>query len=481
MKKNYLKPLVLVGLLLALTCAALGYARTAAIPPEPPSGPGADPGAPLTGKNGVVSLTGRLSQTKVYQGGDGRFTLSLTLAADKPAGPDLQPARNVDLVIVLDRSGSMEGEKIGAAKRAVLGLLDSLSPRDRLALVSYSDDVVRHTGLLAMTEENRRRLAAVVAGLRAGGNTNLGAGLSEGFEVLASAERTGNVSRIILVSDGLANQGVTSPEDLGRMAASAAARDFTVSTVGVGLDFNEYLMTTLADRGAGHYHFLEDPDSFAQVFHKEFQTARSVAATAVEISVPLEGGLALVDAAGYPIEVKGDRAVFRPGDLLAGQKRQLFLTFSVPTAEEKTYAVTGVVLRYKSDGRTAEVALPGTYQVAVVRDENEAYASMDKDTWERQVIQEDFSRLREDVARSLGEGDERAALEYIRKYEEKQAAANAQVGSQSVTDNLTYDLEELRGVVRDTFAGSAGEVEHKQKANSKGLQFEGYKYRRGLN
>ena len=142
--------------------------------------------------------------------------------------------------------------------------------------------------------------------------------------------------KVILISDGLANHGITSPAELGAMAASASEYNLAVSTVGVGYDFNEVLMTTIADHGAGNYYFLENPQDFASVFEKEFETTRNVAAGGVEVRIPLRDGLQLVGAGGFPIKMEGNVAVIRPGNILAGQQRKIFLTYHVPTEQERT-------------------------------------------------------------------------------------------------------------------------------------------------
>ncbi len=242
MKKSYRKTLALVGGLLALTCWAMAYTSNEG---RWPAGPGPKPPeAPLT-KTGVVSLSGHMVQDKVHMGGDGTVTLALTLGADHTPDQAVEGHRQVDMVVVLDRSGSMaEAGKITNARQAILGLLSRLSEADRFALVSYSDQVQRHSGLLAMTPANRAMLEGMVQGIQPNGATNLGAGLQEGIHLLTESPSSGRISRLILISDGLANRGVTDPSALGTMASVAPERGFAVSTIGVGLDFNEHLMTT---------------------------------------------------------------------------------------------------------------------------------------------------------------------------------------------------------------------------------------------
>ena len=101
---------------------------------------------------------------------------------------------------------------------------------------------------------------------------------------------------------------------LGNMATISTENGFAVSTVGVGSDFNEHLMTYIADRGAGNYYYLENPNLFAEVFLKEFKITRAAAATSVEVRIPLRDGLTVVDASGYPIQMKNGQAVIQQGN-----------------------------------------------------------------------------------------------------------------------------------------------------------------------
>ena len=270
--KTYKKSLIAIIGLIALTISALALI-----------GPGVSTSGPTTvpvkAGDGLLTLNTQLVQDKVLQGSQGQVGVAVTLAAaDLPQAAD-RPKQAMDLVIVLDRSGSMQGAKLESARQAVHQLLQRLGPSDRLALVTYETSVQLMAPLTAVSEVNRGRLAAIINQVYVDGSTNLGGGLQQGIDLLLRAADEGRQRKLILISDGLANQGITDPQTLGRMAAAATDHHFAVSTVGVGLDFNELLMTTIADQGTGRYYFLENPVAFAQVFEKEFQNARQVAAS----------------------------------------------------------------------------------------------------------------------------------------------------------------------------------------------------------
>jgi len=477
MKTTRLKSFIFIIALIAATGAAMAYSAGAG--KSWLSGLITRPGlhiAPIG--SGPVTLNGRLVQNKVLQGSDGKVNLALTLQADERFDPGSAESRNVDMVIVLDRSGSMKGRKINDARQAVLHLLSGLTAKDRFALITYSDGVQQITGLKHVTADHGKQLKSLVTGIRAGGGTNLGDGLRTGINVILSAHENGNARKLILISDGLANKGITDSTRLGQMAGVAVEKEFAVSTVGVGNDFNEQLMTTIADRGAGNYYYLENPLAFAEVFQKEFFYTRATVATNVSISLPLESGISVVDAAGYPITVQKDQAVFYPGDLRAGQTRKLFLTLQVPTGAPGNFELGRIKAHYRFNGQAMETALDGSYKIACVKDQREVQASIDKTSWTEKVIREDYNRLKQEVAADIKAGKKQKALGRIHSYYREQESINAAVGSAEVTQNLDRDLKDLQQRVEDTFQGSPSAVSRKQKSNSKALQYEGYKGRR---
>lgn len=478
MKKNNRRPLAVVMGLMLLTGVAMVIAgqteSSDARLTIPTGGPAGLP-------EGPIRIDAHLVQDKVLRGSDGIVTLAVTLTASEPNYSDTSARHAVDLVVVLDRSGSMNGRKITDARRAVQQLMGDLSPRDRLALVAYDNTAEPLSGLLPMTERNRHELAAVISGIQPGGGTNLGGGLEVGLEILAATAPEDHHRKLILISDGLANQGVTDPHALGRMAARGLAKDWVVSTVGVGNDYNEHLMTTLADHGAGNYYYLENPAAFASVFEREYRHAAAAAASGVAISVPVQDGVQLIDAGGYPIEVRDGRAIFNPGNLGFGQTRTHYLSFKVPTETSHTATIEGLQVQFRSDAGPVVTTLPDTFRVACVESPEDVVASIRKDVWAEKVLQEDFGRLKEAVAEAIRSGDEQRAMQRIQSYRQEKAAVNQVLASPRVAENLDEDVDALGVYVQETFAGKPEAVVLKQKKNAKALQYEAYQKRRDKN
>ena len=476
MKRTRLKNLLLISVLIAATGAAMAYSSNTigGLRSDWISGPSRFHRA----DDGILKISGHLIQNKVLQGSDGTVGLNLTLQVAELPATDGRQARNVDMVIVLDRSGSMEGRKIEDARRAVLELLSSLSAEDRFALITYSDGVHIASGLSNVTAANRVSIASAVDTIWAGGGTNLGAGLQAGIDMIITPGHHTNAAKLILISDGLANKGLTDVKALSDIAAVAVEKEFAVSTVGVGIDFNEHLMTAIADRGTGSYYYLENPAAFAEIFQREFYSTQTAAVTGLKIQIPMNSEITLADAAGYPIINQNDHLVIYPGNLRSGQTRKLFLTLKVPTHSQKIFELDKLKLSYRYGNRVYETALEESFKIACVNDQKKVYSSINKTSWSEKVINEDFNRLKQEVAADIKSGEKQRAMKKIDKYYKEQEAVNAAVGSTHVAENLDKDLRELRTFVKDTFEGAPAAVQQKQKSNAKALQFEGYSGRR---
>ncbi|CAB1058085.1 hypothetical protein D1BOALGB6SA_2841 [Olavius sp. associated proteobacterium Delta 1] len=476
MKRKHLKKFLLIAVLIVATGAAMAYSsnstgvfslnRTSASTRHQVT------------NDGILGVSGHLIQNKVLQGSAGTLGLNLTLAAGEIAASNSGEARNVDLVIVLDRSGSMKGRKMNDARQAVFKLLSSLGAKDRFALVTYSDGVQIASGLLNVTRKNQQVMESAVSRVRVGGGTNLGAGLQAGINLLRFSDRNTNAAKVILISDGLANKGITDVQALSNIAAVAVEKEFAVSTVGVGDEFNEYLMTAIADQGTGNYYYLENPAAFAEVFQKEFHDTRSSIVNNLKIQIPLKDGIRLADAAGYPITHKNGHAVFHPGSLHSGQTRKLYLTLRVPTNSNRNFELNNIKIFYHHDNQIYQTILEDSFTIACVKDQRKVFSSIDKTSWSEKVINEDFNRLKQEVAADLKSGKKQDAMKRIEKYQGEQETVNAVVGSAIVAENLDKDLKELETYVEDTFQGAPEAVRQKQKSNAKALQYDGYRGRR---
>ncbi|HTN87286.1 MAG TPA: VWA domain-containing protein [Sorangium sp.] len=220
--------------------------------------------------------------------GGGAFHMRLALRSSAVASP-ARPHLSVHLV--LDTSGSMAGAPIDGARRAAQALVDRLAPTDDFSLTTFSSEaeVMIEDGPVGARREAIRR---VIAGLREGGGTNIGAGLSLGYAQAGRPDIPEDAVRVVLLlSDGRATSGLTHGGRLARLALDAFQRGVQTSALGLGDDFDGELMSAIASDGAGGYYYLRDPEQIAPALATELDRRLDPVATAVEVRVRLKGGV----------------------------------------------------------------------------------------------------------------------------------------------------------------------------------------------
>ena len=163
----------------------------------------------------------------------------------------------VNLSLIIDRSGSMGDNKLEYVKEAAIHVIRLLSPEDRLSVITYDDEVKVVAPNQALSQNVRQDLIAKIRAIRTGGMTNLSGGWFTGCEQVANFMNSDYLNRALLLTDGLANQGVTDQEELVMHAKQFRKRGITTTTFGVGSDFNQFLLESIADNGGGHFHYKE--------------------------------------------------------------------------------------------------------------------------------------------------------------------------------------------------------------------------------
>jgi Ca-activated chloride channel family protein len=427
--------------------------------------------AASTAGDGAVSIRGTLDRTAVLRGEDGLVRMELVLRADRRGNAAAAPLPT-DLVVVLDRSGSMNGRKIRDAQAAIHHLISRLGPEDRFALVAFSSGAEVAIPLGYATPSARTRWTGLVDAIHAGGGTYMSTGLALGLETLSVARAAGRSPRAIVLSDGLAAE----PHDLLRaQAAEAVAGEYTLSAVGIGADFDENLMSALADAGTGNYYYLQDLSRLAAVFAAEFETARETVATGVAVSIEPGPGVTVVEAAGYPLERSGRNASFRPGSLFAGQERHVWVTLRVPTDAQAEHALGSVRVHYRDGDEHHRLSLDDLPKVACVEDRDRFFAELDGDAWAKSVVVEEYNQLRQAVAGMVKDGRQSEAKAEIERFQSRNRALNAVVASPRVSRQLEAAADLDTGV-DEAFRGP--NKKHKQNLLGKSLHERGILERR---
>lgn len=357
--------LISAAALLSLSAAFIG-------PPKPPAPkPLLSPGQKDTDSvrsDGKVKLRMHLSHAHPLEGSSVWAQLDVEALKDAAA----REVNDSQLVLVLDHSGSMSGEKMEHAKAAALQLIDLLQPTESLAVVAF-DATVDSTPLLLGTPDNKERLRSFVSGIYPNSDTNISLGLETARNLLTAAEAHGT-RRIILVSDGQPTQGLRSAEELAGLATRLRGEVGAVSALGVGVDFNGPLMTQLAESGGGFYGYLKDASVLSEVLTKELAQARHESLAGLELTLTTQGTAHVADVAGRHFTKVGNATVLSLPSLAPGQSENVYVRLDTDKRSDDFDLYANLKLR---EGDTVTAAL-GHVRATTTQNEELSKEGVDK-------------------------------------------------------------------------------------------------------
>jgi Ca-activated chloride channel family protein len=243
----------------------------------------------------------------------------------------------VNLAFVVDRSGSMGGQKIELAKQAVEESIARLHDDDRFAIVVYDEQIDIVVASTSATPEARHNAVDRLRAIDARGSTDLGGGWLRGCEQVADTLSEAGVNRCLLLTDGLANVGIIDHDELARHAGELRARGVSTTTFGVGEDFDEVLLQTMAAAGGGHFYYIADATSIRDLVTSEVGETLDVVAREVVLAVTGPDGIGIECLSTYPARDQHGRTEIVLGDL---------------TADERVSVVLRLRFRYGEIGRS---------------------------------------------------------------------------------------------------------------------------------
>jgi Ca-activated chloride channel homolog len=263
----------------------------------------------------------------------GEATLLVRVIAATDDEIDAGRAAPLDVAFVLDRSGSMRGGKLDLAKEGVDLAVARLRDADRTALVVYDDEVDTVQPLALATPRLKACLRLALHGVDPGGSTYLSGGWVAGCQQLAEAppvadsdSTASRIRRVILLTDGLANVGILDPTVLARHAGELRRLGIATTTVGVGQDFDEGLLSAMAEAGGGNFQYVASPNGLRAFFAHELQELFSVAVTSLTVTLILPPGAEAELVSAFPLETHGNALDVAVGDLAAGDEIDLVFT-----------------------------------------------------------------------------------------------------------------------------------------------------------
>lgn len=267
-------------------------------------------------------------------------------APDAPAGlvPDRPPQA---LALVLDRSGSMSGQPLHEARRCAEYVVGRLRPTDSVSLVQFDNRVQRLWPAVPVSDGVALRVA--IAGIEAGGNTDLHGGWKEGADSLSDIAGQG-LKRVILLSDGQANEGLTDHEAIAAQCADWAARGITTSTYGLGRGFNEDLMVAMARAGGGNHYYGETAEDLMDPFQQELELLGNLCMRELHLSVKVADGVTCELLNALPSQDGG----WRLPDLAWGAEAWAVLRLKVPVTTLPASGSRLSLLQVSVTGRSLE-------------------------------------------------------------------------------------------------------------------------------
>lgn len=294
-----------------------------------------------------MSLTVRADRTLIRaQGGSVRHALVEITAPDAPSRATRAP---VNVALVLDRSGSMGGQKIALARMAVEHALRLLRLTDRFSLVVFDDEVEVVVGATLGRAEAKRNALRRLAEIDARGSTDLAGGWDAGCAQVA-AHLTGDaIGRCLIVTDGQANVGVSDPDALARVAAEMRQRGIATSTFGVGSDFDERTLQRIAEGGQGHFYFVETPSAIPDLLTSELGDSLQIVAREAALVLRLPDGVDAAPVGPFKVSSAGRVVRIELGDLASGQELQVVVQLSFPAGTAGERQVAGFGLTAKDD------------------------------------------------------------------------------------------------------------------------------------
>jgi len=322
----------------------------------------------------------------------------------------------LNLSIVLDRSGSMAGDKLAAARDAAAMLVQRLHPDDTVSVVAYDDEVM--TVAEPATGASQASLPAQVRAIQAGGSTNLSGGWLRGRELVARAKREGGVNRVMLLTDGLANAGITEPDKLLGLCRTACGTGITTTTIGFGADYDEKLLRGMADAGGASTWYIERPDQAGDVFAEELAGLLTLCAQTVSVEIRPSGAVTLTAVRHqYPTTTLGTGgARLEIGDIYAREPKSVLAEFFVPALLDANgdagdvrvaeIAVMAHVLTEEGGVERQEIVFPVVSHLTAA-----GHAEPDV---RREMLLLDAARAREDALRMRDEGNLGGAAAMLR-------------------------------------------------------------------
>jgi len=316
----------------------------------------------------------------------------------------------VNVAFVIDRSGSMQGDRIAQARAAAIMAVKRLGHDDIASVVIFDDQV--DVPVPAQTVADRNYFIDRIERVGVRGNTAIYAGVTQGAREVRKFKDPHRLNRIVLLSDGEANVGPTQPAEFAALGRQLLAEGISVSTIGLGADYNEDLMLQLARAADGNHAFSRAPTDLVQIFDREFNDVLTSCAQMVSIDVELKAGVNAVRAISRDGKIEGGRAQFQLGQVYAATEHYVLMEIAFANAPPAGEQEIGVVhVSHVAPDGDAKQTIDGPIRARFGASTDEVAANVDHAVMESVIEQEVRARTARAVQlRDQGRAEEALAL-----------------------------------------------------------------------
>jgi Ca-activated chloride channel family protein len=316
----------------------------------------------------TLTVDARLGHASLSKGSKGETFLFAAVAGSDGQTQTASSASPLSLAIAIDRSGSMKGDRIANAMQAAVGIVERMRDGDTITVTAFDTDAMTVVSPTRVSSATRPAIEASIRSIRLGGDTCISCGLQSAMRLLESSGTTTDVERIILLSDGKTNNGITDLGGLRSMAGRMRDKNFSITTMGVDVEFDEKVMAALASESNGHHYFVESASDLPKIFSQEFDTLLASVASDAELEITLAPGVEAAEVFDRSFRREGNKIFVPFGTFSAKQEKTVLVKLNVPSDKEGTQAVAGIRLAYKDLGRKADGSCGGDLALKVVSD-----------------------------------------------------------------------------------------------------------------
>ncbi len=325
------------------------------------------------------------------------------------ASDEKRPELNIALVI--DKSGSMSGDRIRQAKEAAACAVNQMNENDIVSIVVYDSDVSVLVPATKLTD--KKSVLEKIDSINADGTTALYAGTEKGAEEVKKFFDKGRVNRVILLSDGMANVGPSEPSDLKRLGQKVGGDGITVTTLGLGEGYNEDLMQQLAQAADGNHAFITSEKNLVEVFDEEFKTVTKVVASEASCKVTFADGIRPIRVMNRDAKIEGQEVSFSWNQIYSGHERYVLLEVEVPAGSDgEKRPLASATLSYANMKTNKTDNLSASVEIGYSNSEDAVKAS-ENETVMKDYASQSVALARDEAIRLRDKGDVKGAKKVL--------------------------------------------------------------------